>query len=74
MAATALMKFASEARLLWQCTSMPRSGHFMDTESRVLVHQTERYQLSLTHGDKGQFLELIFTPPLVFSLKNTLFK
>ena len=31
-------------------TCMPLSGHFMDIEGRVLVHQTEIYQLSLTYN------------------------
>ena len=52
----AQMKFASEARpsqynVLFgntEVTCMPLSGHFMDIDGRVLVHQTERYQLSLT--------------------------
>ena len=56
MAATAQMKFASEARPSQyivpigntEPTCMPLSGHFMDIEGRVLVYQTERYQLSLT--------------------------
>ena len=72
---TAQMKFASEARPSQyigpfgntETTCMPLSGHFMDIEGRVLVYQTERYQLSPTympHGDKGRFLVLIFTPPL----------
>ena len=56
--ATAQMKFASEAKPS-QCivpfgntepTCMPLSGHFMDTEGRVLVYQTERYQLSLSYN------------------------
>ena len=67
------MKFASEARPSQyigpfgntEPTCMPLSGHFMDIEGQVLVYQTERYQLSPTYGgDKGQFLVLIFTPPL----------
>ena len=73
--ATAQMKFASEARPSQyigpfgntEPTCMPLSGHFMDIEGRVLVYQTDRYQLSPTykpHGDKGWFLVLIFTPPL----------
>ena len=53
--ATAQMKFASEARPSQyigpfgntEPTCMPLSGHFMDIEGRVLVYQTERYQLSL---------------------------
>ena len=52
--ATAQMKFASEARPSQyigpfgntEPTCMPLSGHFMDIEGRVLVYQTERYQLS----------------------------
>ena len=56
--ATAQMKFASEARPS-QCTvpfgnteltCMPLSGHFMNTEGRVLVYQMERYQLSPTYN------------------------
>ena len=66
------MKFASEAIPSQYIgpfgntgpTCMPLSGHFMDIEGRVLVYQTERYQLSPTYGDKGRFLVLIFTPPL----------
>ena len=56
MAATARMKFVSEARLRQfslgntEPTCMPLSGHFVDTEGQVLVYQTERYQLSLTHN------------------------
>ena len=69
MVATAQMKFASEARPSQyigpfgntEPTCMPLSGHFMDIEGRVLVYQTDRYQLSPT---KGRFLVLIFTPPL----------
>ena len=49
--ATAQMKFASETRLSQyivpfgntEPTCMPLSGHFMDIEGRVLMHQTERY-------------------------------
>ena len=56
--ATAQMKFASEARPSQyivpfgniEPTCMPLSGHFMDIEGRVLVYQTERYQLSLTYN------------------------
>ena len=56
--ATAQMKFASEARPSQfigpfgntEPTCMPLSGHFMDIEGRVLVYQTERYQLSPTHN------------------------
>ena len=52
----AQMKFASEARPSHyivpfsntELTCMPLSGHFMDIEGRVLVCQTERYQLSQT--------------------------
>ena len=52
------MKFASEARPSQyivpigntEPTCMPLSGHFMDIEGRVLVYQTERYQLSLTYN------------------------
>ena len=58
MVATALMKFASETRPSQYIvpfgnigpTCMPLSVHFMDIEGRVLVHQTERYQLSLTYN------------------------
>ena len=45
----AQMRFASEARPS-QPTFMPLSGHFMDFKGRVLVYQTERYQLSLTYN------------------------
>ena len=53
---TAQMKFASESGPSQyivpfgntELTCMPLSGHFMDIEGRVFVHQTERYQLSLT--------------------------
>ena len=31
-------------------TCMPLSGHFMDIDGRVLVYQTERYQLSPTYN------------------------
>ena len=56
--ATAQMKFASEARPSQyigpfgntELTCMPLSGHFMDIEGRVLVYQTERYQLSPTYN------------------------
>ena len=56
--ATAQMKFASEARPSRRIvpfgntepTCMPQSGHFMDIEGRVLVYQTERYQLSPTYN------------------------
>ena len=58
MVATVQMKFASEARpnqyiapfVNTVPTCMPPSGHFMDIEGRVLVYQTERYQLSLTYN------------------------
>ena len=58
MVATAQMKFASEARPRQyivpfgntESTCMPLSVNFMDIEGRVLVHQTERYQLSLTYN------------------------
>ena len=51
MIATARIKFASEAGSSQyivpfgntEPTYMPLSGHFMDIEGRVLVHQTERY-------------------------------
>ena len=57
MVATAQMKFASEARPSQyivpfgntEPTCMPLSGHFMNTEVWVLVHQMERHQLSLTY-------------------------
>ena len=53
------MMFASEARPSQyivtfgntEPTCMPLSGHFMDIEVRVLVYQTERYQLSLTYNE-----------------------
>ena len=56
--ATAQMKFAPEARLIQyivpfgntEPTCMQLSGHFMDIEGRVLVYQTERYQLSPTYN------------------------
>ena len=56
--ATAQMKFASEARPSQNIDPfgntepicMPLSGHFMDIESRVLMYQTERYQLSPTYN------------------------
>ena len=72
--ANAHLKFSSEARpnqyivpfvnTVPNC--IPLSGHFVDIEGRVLVHQTKRYQLRLMmpHGDKGRFLVLICTPPL----------
>ena len=52
------MKFASDARPSQyigpfgntETTCMPLSGHFMDIEGRVLVYQTERYQLSPTYN------------------------
>ena len=58
MIAIARMKFASEARPSQytvpfgntESTRMPLSGHFMDIRGRVLVHQTERYQLRLTYN------------------------
>ena len=54
----ALTKLASEARpsqyiVLFGNTEpscMPLSGHLMDMEGRVLVYQTERYQLSVTYN------------------------
>ena len=54
----AQMKFASEGRPNQYIipfgntspTCMSLSGHFMVIEGRVLVYQTERYQLSLTHN------------------------
>ena len=56
--ATTRMKFASEARPSQyivpfgnkEPTCMPLSEHFMDIEGRVLLYQTERYQLSLTYN------------------------
>ena len=56
--ATAQMKFASEARpsqyigpfCNTEPTCMPLSGHIMDIEGRVLVYQTDRYQLSPTYN------------------------
>ena len=55
MIATTRIKFASEARPRQyivpfgntEPTCMPLS---MDIEDRVLAHQTERYQLSLTYN------------------------
>ena len=52
------MKFASEARPSQyivpfghtEPTCMSLSGHFMDIEGRVLVYQTERFQLSPTYN------------------------
>ena len=49
----AQMQFASEARQSQyivsfgntEPTCMPLSGHLMDIKGRVLVYQTERYQL-----------------------------
>ena len=41
---------------------MPLSGHLVEIEDRVLVHQTERYELSQTkmlYADKGRFLSLL---------------
>ena len=57
MVATARLKFASEARPSQynvpfgntEPSCMPLSGHVMDIEGRILVHQTERYQLSLLY-------------------------
>ena len=53
MVASPRMKFASEVRLRLvfpfgntETTCMPLSGHFMNIEGRVLVYQTERYQLT----------------------------
>ena len=54
----AQMKFASKARPSQyivpfgntEPTCMPLSGQLMDIEGRVLVYQTERYQLSLTYN------------------------
>ena len=58
MVATAQMKFASEARPSQhidpfgntELTCMPLSGYFMNIEGQVLMHQTERYQLSQTYN------------------------
>ena len=58
MVAIAQMKFAPEARPSQyiarfdntEPTCMPLSGHFMDIEGRVLVHQTESYQLNQTYN------------------------
>ena len=58
MAATARIKFASEARPSQyivpfgntEPSCMSLSGHFMDIEGRVLVHQMERYQLCPTYN------------------------
>ena len=55
MIATTRMKFSSEARPSQyigntEPTCMPLSGHFMDIEGWVLVHQTERYQLTDIEG------------------------
>ena len=67
---TERMKFASEARPSQyivpfsntELTYMSLSGHFMYIEGRVLVHQMERYQLSLTYNASGwRFLVQIFT-------------
>ena len=52
------MKFASEARQSQyivpfgntEPTCMPLSGHNMEIEGRVLVYQTEKYQLSPTYN------------------------
>ena len=56
--ATARIKIASEARPSQYIvpfgntgpTCMPLSGHLMDIADRVLVYQTERYQLTLTYN------------------------
>ena len=52
-----ILKKTSEARLRSvfpfgnpEPTCMPLSGHFMDIGGRILVRQTERYQLSLTYN------------------------
>ena len=52
MKATARMKFESELDQVGNTgpTCMALSGQFMDIEGQVLVHQTERYQLSLTYN------------------------
>ena len=58
MVASAQMKDESEARPSQNIvplsntepTCMPLSRHLMDIEGRVLVHQTEGYQLSLTYN------------------------
>ena len=39
------------------CTPLP--GHFMDIEGRVLLHQRERYQLSLTYNALHSALSLM---------------
>ena len=52
------MKFQAEARPSQyivpfgntEPACMPLSGHFMNIEGRVLVHQTETYQRSLTYN------------------------
>ena len=53
MVASAQMKFAPEARIRsvfpfgnTEQTCIPLSGNFMDIEGRVLVYQTEKYQLT----------------------------
>ena len=59
--ATAQMKFASEAGPSQyivpfnniEPTCMPLCGHFVDIKGRVLVYQTERYQLSLSSTGGG---------------------
>ena len=54
MVASARMKFASKARLSHSLplnagpTCMPQYGNILDIECRVLEHQKERYQLTLT--------------------------
>ena len=58
MEATARMKFASETRPSQYIitfgntkpTCMLLSGDLEDIQGRVLVHQTERYKLSLTYN------------------------
>ena len=59
MIATAQMKFASQVRPSQyivpfgntEPTCMPLSGHFMDLEGRVLVHQMKREkQLTLPYN------------------------
>ena len=56
MVPTERIKFASEARPSQYIVPFGRadlyalSGHFMDIEGRVLVHQTEIYQFNLTYN------------------------
>ena len=61
MVVSARITFASEARPSQYIVPfgntepicMPLSGHFMDIEDTVLVHQMERYQLSLISNASG---------------------